>query len=66
MIEKFLAAWCRNMHRGAMWPMHGRYICPQCLRQHPVAWGGTPVVPSPLPRPSRAVAAASASMDVCA
>lgn len=21
-----------------MWPMHGVYICPRCLRKHQVAW----------------------------
>jgi hypothetical protein len=66
MIEKFLAAWCRNMHSGAMWPMHGRYICRQCLRQHPVAWEDARATALPAPRPSRAVSAAPASMDVCA
>lgn len=30
--------WCRNMHTKAMWPIHGKYVCPQCLREHPVAW----------------------------
>ena len=59
MIEKLLAAWCRHMHQGAMWPMHGKYICGQCLRQHPVLWEvGAPREIAP--------AAASASMDVCA
>jgi len=32
--------WCKMMHRGAMWPIHGRYVCPQCLREHRVAWDG--------------------------
>jgi hypothetical protein len=32
--------WCKRMHRGAMWPIHGRYVCPQCLREFPVAWNG--------------------------
>jgi hypothetical protein len=30
--------WCRATHRSAMWPIHGRYICPQCMREYPVAW----------------------------
>jgi hypothetical protein len=30
------------MHNNAMWPMHGKYICPDCLREHPVAWEGIP------------------------
>ena len=32
--------WCKMMHRGAMWPIHGKYVCPQCLREHPVVWDG--------------------------
>ena len=28
------------MHRRAMWPIHGKYICPQCLREFPVVWDG--------------------------
>ena len=28
------------MHTGAMWPIRGKYICPQCLREYPVQWGG--------------------------
>ncbi|HYW46356.1 MAG TPA: hypothetical protein VE959_26045 [Bryobacteraceae bacterium] len=23
-----------------MWPIHGKYICPQCLREHRLAWEG--------------------------
>ena len=30
--------WCRMMHEQAMWPMHGRYTCRQCLREYPVEW----------------------------
>ncbi|HKA00629.1 MAG TPA: hypothetical protein VKE70_29155 [Candidatus Solibacter sp.] len=63
MLEKFLAAWCRTMHDAAMWPMHGKYVCRQCLREHPVEWEGAK---SLAPRPPRAARAASASMDVCA
>ena len=33
-------AWCKKMHSGAMWPIHGKYIYPRCLREYPVAWGG--------------------------
>jgi hypothetical protein len=32
--------WCKKMHSRAMWPIHGRYICPDCFREHPVAWEG--------------------------
>lgn len=34
--------WCRTMHSKAMWPIHGRYVCPDCGRQYPVAWEVTP------------------------
>jgi hypothetical protein len=30
------------MHSKAMWPIHGRYICPDCHREYPVAWEATP------------------------
>jgi hypothetical protein len=33
------------MHSKAMWPIHGHYICPQCLREHQVPWEG-PVDPA--------------------
>ena len=65
MIEKFLAAWCRNMHESSMWPMHGKYTCSKCLRQHPVPWDTRNPIDTPA-RPPRTVAARSASMDVCA
>lgn len=28
------------MHSKAMWPIHGKYVCPDCLREYPVAWTG--------------------------
>ena len=40
MTERIANLWCRVAHTKAMWPMHGKYICPQCLRQHPVFWDG--------------------------
>ena len=65
MIEKFLAAWCRNMHDSLMWPMHGKYTCAKCLREHPVPWETRkPVVVMPARAAARPVA--PASMDVCA
>ena len=38
MLEWIAKYWCRAMHQKAMWPIHGRYICPECLREHPVEW----------------------------
>ena len=32
--------WCKTMHRRqAMWPIHGRYLCPKCLHVFEVKWG---------------------------
>jgi hypothetical protein len=38
MINWISVLWCKKMHTKAMWPIHGRYICPQCLRTYPVVW----------------------------
>jgi hypothetical protein len=32
--------WCKTTHSRPMWPMHGRYTCPECLREYPVPWEG--------------------------
>lgn len=42
MWNRFSDLWCRAMHRKAMWPIHGRYICPECLREHRVDWAAQP------------------------
>jgi len=65
MVERFLSAWCRLTHDAAMWPMHGRYTCARCLRQHPVSWEARQPLVMPARRP-RPVPVASASMDICA
>jgi hypothetical protein len=49
MSERIASFWCRVAHTQAMWPMHGKYICPRCLREYPVAWNDIEV-------PARAVA----------
>jgi hypothetical protein len=33
------------MHSRAMWPVHGKYICPDCLREYPVIWESLPSNP---------------------
>lgn len=38
MIDWIRTTWCKSMHTEAMWPMHGKYICPRCLREYPVTW----------------------------
>jgi hypothetical protein len=43
MFERIATLWCKRAHTRSMWPIHGRYICAQCLRQHPVAWDGPKV-----------------------
>jgi hypothetical protein len=40
MIQWIRTTWCKSMHNQAMWPIHGRYICPTCLQEYPVAWEG--------------------------
>jgi len=40
MTDWIAQVWCKRMHRGAMWPIHGKYVCPRCLREYPVAWDG--------------------------
>ena len=54
MIKMFLSSagrlWCTVMHPSPMWPMHGCYLCPRCLREYPVPWAcgeGVPAGPSP-------------------
>jgi len=42
MFNRIATAWCQKMHTRAMWPIHGKYTCPQCLREYPVAWEGLP------------------------
>jgi hypothetical protein len=38
MFERFAILWCKTMHSRAMWPIHGYYVCPDCLRRYAVAW----------------------------
>ena len=38
MWNKLSVFWCKHMHSQAMWPIHGRYICPTCLREYRVGW----------------------------
>jgi hypothetical protein len=39
MLNRISRAWCKTMHRRqAMWPIHGRYLCPKCLCAHEVKW----------------------------
>jgi hypothetical protein len=42
MWNRISEVWCKSMHAKAMWPIHGKYICPDCFRQFPVAWEEVP------------------------
>ena len=42
MWDRISEAWCKSMHSKAMWPMHGKYICPDCFREFPVEWAEIP------------------------
>jgi hypothetical protein len=42
MWNRIADLWCRKMHTEAMWPIHGRYVCKRCLREHTVDWSGLP------------------------
>jgi hypothetical protein len=45
MAEQMGAFWCRLMHAGATWPIHGSYQCRICGRSYPVPWAAARVVP---------------------
>lgn len=39
MIPEWIARrWCRWLHRRAMWPIKGHYLCRTCLRSYEVQW----------------------------
>jgi hypothetical protein len=38
MLNWISGTWCKTMHRQAMWPIHGRYLCPTCLHVYEVKW----------------------------
>ena len=42
MLNRIADLWCRRMHTEAMWPIHGKYICKRCLREHALEWEGPP------------------------
>jgi len=50
MLNWISRVWCKMMHRKAMWPIHGRYLCPKCLQVHQVKWE-EPFVFVPQPQP---------------
>ena len=72
MWNRFSEAWCKAMHDKAMWPINGKYVCGQCLREHTVTWEGLPQAAEYADPALRAAAVrhalptSSVSMDVCA
>jgi hypothetical protein len=43
MFRWMATTWCRLIHPIPMWPIHGRYLCPSCLREYTVYWEAAPV-----------------------
>lgn len=37
-LERYNDLWCKFMHNGELWPIHGVYKCRECLRERPVPW----------------------------
>jgi hypothetical protein len=37
-MNRISSLWCRLFHSTPMHPIHGKYICPDCLREFPVPW----------------------------
>jgi hypothetical protein len=48
MLSWISGVWCKTMHRQAMWPIHGRYLCPTCLHEYVVDWE-QPDISAPTP-----------------
>ena len=38
LIDKLGSLWCRSLHNGVMWPIHGHYTCRVCHRQYQAPW----------------------------
>lgn len=72
MLNRISKAWCKAMHNKAMWPINGKYVCSECLREYTVTWEGLPRAAEYADPALRAVQvkhalpAPSVSMDVCA
>jgi hypothetical protein len=41
-LDDIMRSWCVAFHPRPMWPIHGRYVCPRCFREYPVAWECVP------------------------
>jgi hypothetical protein len=49
--------WCHTMHRSPMWPVNGKYRCPDCMREFSVPWEEHKAEPAASGGPSRIVEA---------
>jgi hypothetical protein len=38
LTQRLGRAWCRTMHKRALWPIHGEYECATCFRRYTVPW----------------------------
>lgn len=61
MFQRIGKFWCKTMHKQALWPIHGRYLCTRCLREHKVEWENPswPAQPASEPARDRRVSIAS-------
>ena len=37
-MKRLLDWMCRYLHGEPMLPIHGKYVCRKCLREHPCHW----------------------------
>ena len=40
-ISRIETVWCRVMHSGTTWPIHGHYQCTTCGRSYQVPWSNS-------------------------
>jgi hypothetical protein len=43
MLKWISVMWCKAMHPQPMWPIHGQYVCPTCMRRYSVPWEGAQI-----------------------
>jgi len=65
MFTRIAEMWCKATHKQPMWPIHGQYTCPQCLRAYAVPWEA-PVMIDEYARPElrRSVTVSTETMTV--
>lgn len=60
-IDRFGELWCKTLHRDAMWPIHGKYVCKKCFREHAVPWASPEMDATPYQTSASAEASISSS-----